>query len=144
MIRTDPHPTNSPVILILDDQESIRHLVSRIAITSVPGAIVLQAGTNREALGIAVGRRIDVVIQDYQREGETGLDFARELRSLPGPHPPVIIYSGTGFQKIADACWRCDLEAEELFEEIIPKVETNVLAVRLKSLFSACSPPDES
>lgn len=118
---------SASTILLLDDQKSIRRLLAHCVHAAVPGATLLEARSNAEALGIVGARQVDTVIQDYQRLAETGVDFAIALRSLPVRRPVVLVFSGTARPTIAAACEERNFTVEELFDGVIPKPDTDAL-----------------
>lgn len=128
-----------PMVLILDDQASVRRLVGRAVSHFLTGSTVVEAACNVEALEKIESRSVTAIIQDYQRIGETALDFALALRSKLAELPPTIVYSGTGVQEIQMACRSQGVEPAALFSAIIPKSDTAALVEAVQRLLSEAS-----
>ncbi|MCR4296659.1 MAG: response regulator transcription factor [Elusimicrobia bacterium] len=71
-------PTNLTRVLVVDDAESFRHLVSRCL--EPQGVTVKEAATSEEGLAIARSFKPEVIILDWILKGLSGLHFARHLR----------------------------------------------------------------
>jgi DNA-binding NtrC family response regulator len=79
------------VILIIDDEESIRAMLSEYL--TERGYDVISAENGKRALSILADRRIDLIITDIIMEDKDGVEVIRSLRqTLPGL--PVIAMSG--------------------------------------------------
>jgi CheY-like chemotaxis protein len=89
-------------ILVVEDDDSIRRLA--VAGLSARGYQVLEAAHGEQALVIAKGHRIDLVVSDVVMAGMSGLELARRLRTvLPGVglilvsgHPRIELGGGGG------------------------------------------------
>jgi two-component system response regulator MprA len=80
-------------VLVVDDDPDVRELLRHILETSA-GVRVIEAETSEQALRIARGRRLDLVISDIARSrGTDGLTFLGKFKKLR-PSVPVIICSG--------------------------------------------------
>ena len=73
-------PDNAPHILIVDDDQRLRDLLARFLIEH--GFRVTKAGSAREARARMKGLAFDLVILDVMMTGESGLQLARELKSI--------------------------------------------------------------
>ena len=69
-------------VLVVDDDEDSRHLVSRIL--EECGSQVLIASTVRDALSLIDQSPIDVLVSDIAMPGEDGFELIRQLRAMPG------------------------------------------------------------
>src|SRR5438874_4567081 len=69
---------DAPHLLVVDDDRRIRDLLSRFLLGE--GYRVTTASTAAEARGRLDGLRFDLLILDVMMPGETGFEFARELR----------------------------------------------------------------
>jgi two-component system KDP operon response regulator KdpE len=72
-------PTSKPKILVIDDDEQIRH--SLRAILSVKGYQVILAASGDEGLDVAVDEQPALVILDLSMPGMSGLDVCQALRA---------------------------------------------------------------
>ncbi|MBE7437134.1 MAG: response regulator transcription factor [Spirochaetales bacterium] len=68
-------------ILIVDDQESIRNMLSELL--SMAGYSFEMARNGEEALEIAVRSRPDLIIMDLMMPVKNGLEAATEIRTIP-------------------------------------------------------------
>lgn len=76
---TEPLPDNAPHILVVDDDERIRNLLSRYLTNH--GFRVTPAADAAVARAAMTGLQFDLVILDVMMPGESGLDLARFLKS---------------------------------------------------------------
>ena len=77
--RCDPLPDNAPHILVVDDDQKIRDLLSRFLLSS--GFRVTQAADAASARSYMRGLSFDLVLLDVMMPGETGLSLARDLKA---------------------------------------------------------------
>ena len=68
-------------ILTVDDTATMRQMIS-FTLHSV-GHDVLQASDGREALALAQGRKLDLVIADVNMPNMDGITLVKSLRALP-------------------------------------------------------------
>jgi CheY-like chemotaxis protein len=80
------------IILIVDDQESVRSCLSRML--SASGFHVQTAGSGEEALHLFSGIRFALVLTDFNMPGMNGLTLAAKIRDL-SPETPVILMTGS-------------------------------------------------
>jgi two-component system phosphate regulon response regulator OmpR len=77
--RRDCPPDNAPHVLIVDDDQRIRDLLTRYLIEN--GFRVTPAADTASARAAMRGLSFDLVILDVMMPGESGLELARSLRS---------------------------------------------------------------
>ncbi|TFH43863.1 MAG: response regulator [Chrysiogenales bacterium] len=79
-------------IMIIDDEESIRTLLSRILILS--GYDVVTASNGKDALDKLDAVSVDLIMLDMNMPEMDGLNFPRKVRENDLTHVPVLIVSG--------------------------------------------------
>ncbi len=80
----------SKVILVVDDSETIRHVVA--STLREHGFNVLEAEDGMDALTQCNGQKIHLVISDLNMPNMNGIDFVREMKKRPSYRfTPVII-----------------------------------------------------
>lgn len=67
-------------VLIVDDSESMRAIVSRVLATA--GVIVFESGKAKDGMEILLRESIDLLITDWNMLEMDGLEFTRVLRSM--------------------------------------------------------------
>jgi two-component system phosphate regulon response regulator OmpR len=77
--RREPLPDNAPHILLVDDDQRIRELLTRVLTDH--GFRVTPAGDVAAARAAMRSIAFDLVLLDVMMPGTSGLDFARELKS---------------------------------------------------------------
>jgi len=77
--RAEPVPDDAPHVLVVDDDERIRNLLSKYLSTN--GFRVTPAADAASARAAMTGLQFDMVILDVMMPGENGLDLARYLKS---------------------------------------------------------------
>jgi len=80
------------VVLIVDDEPSIRKLLSKVC--EIIGVDHVEACCVVDAIALLDSRGFDLVVSDLNMPGETGLQILDHLRSANGGIP-VIIFSGS-------------------------------------------------
>jgi DNA-binding NtrC family response regulator len=83
----------SPLILVVDDEESMRHYLRKTL--SREGYEVLTAADGPEALAIAQARPPDLAMVDVRMPGMDGVAVMRSLRASL-PRLPVVLMTGYG------------------------------------------------
>jgi two-component system phosphate regulon response regulator OmpR len=78
--RKEPLPDNAPHVLLVDDDHRIRDLLGRYLQDN--GFRVTTARDTTTARAAMRGLTFDLVILDVMMPGESGLDLARELKSI--------------------------------------------------------------
>ncbi len=108
------------VILVVDDEQSIRHLVS-VAL-SCEGYQVVVADNGAAALEEIARIDPDLVLLDMRMPVMDGREFLRVYRSRPGKHAPVILLTaaddaeGGGGEIDADAYLVKPFELDEMLD----------------------------
>ena len=77
--QDEPLPDDAPHLLIVDDDQKIRELLTNYLVRQ--GFRVTSAGDTEAARGAMRGLSFDLVLLDVMMPGQTGLDFARELKA---------------------------------------------------------------
>jgi two-component system, chemotaxis family, chemotaxis protein CheY len=95
---TEEHSV-SPRVLVVDDDESIRELIS-IALED-EGYEILQAHQGQAALEVVRCHPPDVILLDTRMPVMNGWEFARRYRELEGPHAPVIMFTAVDDPELA-------------------------------------------
>jgi DNA-binding NtrC family response regulator len=80
-----------PRLLVLDDEESIRQLLSTFF--DKQGYVVVALSTAGQAMEVADREQFDLAILDINLAGENGLELLRFFKSN-FPKLPVIVYTG--------------------------------------------------
>jgi putative two-component system response regulator len=94
MQMTDPlHATWPATVLVADDEPAARRLLRRIL--EPAGYRVLEAGTGKQALGIAESEQPDLLILDIAMPDIDGVEICRTIKNDPITHlTPVIHITG--------------------------------------------------
>jgi PAS domain S-box-containing protein len=91
LVRRAIGPTASgSVILHIDDDRDIRELVAAALAGS---GEVLSVEALSQARAVLAERRPDLVVLDLELRDGSGLDLLEDLRRMPGPPIPVIVFS---------------------------------------------------
>jgi signal transduction histidine kinase len=85
-------------ILVVEDEEAIRYVASRVL--SSRGYTVLSAGSGEEALTVADGMQIDLLLTDMVMPGMGGPELAQRLRESQ-PQMRVLFTSGYSRDAVA-------------------------------------------
>jgi two-component system phosphate regulon response regulator OmpR len=125
--RRDALPDNAPHVLVVDDDQRIRDLLSRYLFEH--GFRVTPAADTAAARAAMRGLTFDLIILDVMMPGQNGLEFARELRSKGQPQVPICMLTAR-----SEADQRIEgLEAG--VEDYVPKpFEPRELLLRLKNI----------
>src|SRR3979411_518087 len=83
---------DAPHLLVVDDDRRIRDLLSRFLLGE--GYRVTTAETAAEARAKLEGLRFDLLILDVMMPGETGIEFARSLRTSSSV--PIVMLTALG------------------------------------------------
>ena len=83
------------MILLVDDEEDVRHVIGRTLRTA--GYEVEEAADGAAAAVLLAGRTYELVITDVVMPGRDGLDLLGDLARLDKP-PPVLVISGGGLK----------------------------------------------
>ena len=85
-------------ILVVDDQPPMRRFI--VKLLAGRGYELLEAGHASEALALATGRKIDLLITDVVMPGTSGPELVAALAST-GYKAPVLMMSGHGAGELA-------------------------------------------
>ena len=119
MIPNDPH------LLVVDDDERLRALLQRYLATN--GYRVSAAAGAGEARELMAGMTFDLLVLDVMMPGESGLDFARDLRQRSAV--PILMLTAR-----SDAADRIE-GLERGADDYLPKpFEPRELLLRINSL----------
>ena len=83
-------PAQAKACLIVDDSRVIRKVATKIAKSL--GYVPLEAQDGIEALARCKQAMPELVLTDWNMPEMDGLEFVRQLRAIPTPHPPVIVF----------------------------------------------------
>src|SRR5271170_5029333 len=93
--------TGSPLIAIVDDEESVRRALARMLNASLFAVDVFASG--QEFLDSLTIRRPDCVVLDYQMPGLTGRDVQRRL-SLAQITLPIVVVTAHDQPALREQC----------------------------------------
>ncbi len=82
--------TKTRTCLIVDDSRVIRKVSSKIAKSL--GYVAIEAQDGIEALALCKRGMPDLVLTDWDMPEMDGLEFVTQLRAIPTPKPPKIIF----------------------------------------------------
>lgn len=68
-------PKRPWILLLVDDEPDILESVGELVERSMPGVIVLRAGSGHEGLDVLQKERIDGIVADFNMAGMDGLQF---------------------------------------------------------------------
>lgn len=80
---------DSPVILVVDDERSMRFILSQAM--KQQGYKVLEASTGEECLEIYLAVKPDLVLLDAILPDLAGFEVCRQLQALAGTEPPLVL-----------------------------------------------------
>jgi DNA-binding NtrC family response regulator len=90
---------NKKHILIVDDEEAILGLLSRLITAWRPEYIVITSQDGQTALAYLRQQAVDLVITDYHLKGMNGLEIAEIARNI-WPTMPVVLMTGQGTDEL--------------------------------------------
>ena len=126
MNLADPH------LLVVDDDERLRALLQRYLATN--GYRVSAAADAAEARQLLANMEFDLMVLDVMMPGESGLDFARDLRQTSSL--PILMLTARG--ESADRIEGLERGADDY----LPKpFEPRELLLRINSLLRRVAPP---
>ncbi len=98
------HPDSPKVVLVIDDEESVREAVSDIL--DMEGITVLQAANGQKGIDIYQSRQaeIDLILLDLSMPGLSGEDTLKKLRQI---NPQVRVLLSSGYSE-SDVTFRLD------------------------------------
>ena len=125
-------PEKMPHILVVDDDERLRALLTRFLSTN--GFRVSAAANAAEARSLMAGMEFDLLIVDVMMPGESGLDLTRQVRATS--QVPILMLTARGepSDRIAGL--------EQGADDYLPKpFEPRELLLRVASLLRRVAPP---
>ncbi len=91
-------PANRKTVLIVDDQVSLREMLSEMLGNADYATLAAENGA--EAVAMTAEHRPDLVIMDLMMPVKNGLEAAREIRLLPGMNElPILFLTARGNEK---------------------------------------------
>jgi DNA-binding NarL/FixJ family response regulator len=88
-------------VLICDDNEAMRALLTVVIGTSLSMRVVGEAADGNEAITEAQRLQPDVILLDLAMPNRSGLDSLRELRHV-APRSQIVVFSGFSSPTVAD------------------------------------------
>ncbi|TDS13144.1 sigma-54-dependent transcriptional regulator [Sphingobacterium paludis] len=82
-------------VLIIDDEQKLRQLVSRIIGVEGEGFQVLEAASLKAARAVLKQQDVDVVLCDVKLPDGSGIDFIAQIKAVQ-PHAEVILFTAFG------------------------------------------------
>ena len=133
MPDTAENPPGKPIVLVVDDERTVRRLMAR-TLTETGYCRVLEVADGQQALAIleAVQEPVSLVITDLRMPVMGGRELATRLAGRPSP-PRVLFVSG-----YTDAAQLRDLPGPLLEKPFVP----DVLAARVAALLHSEIPHD--
>lgn len=128
--RKRPAPRHR--LLIVDDEESMRLLLARLATKGLKAEVQL-AGTCEQALRLARNYAYDAILLDLMMPGIGGFEVLKEIRaSSANMSTPILIVSALEDMETND---RCIAAGASGF--LVKPVEQKALVMAVKSLLAA-------
>jgi DNA-binding response OmpR family regulator len=128
--RKPPAPRHR--VLIVDDEESMRLLLARLATKGLKAEVQL-AGTCEQALRLARNYAYDAILLDLMMPGIGGFEVLKEIRaSSANMATPILIVSALEDMETND---RCIAAGASGF--LVKPVEQKALVIAVKSLLAA-------
>jgi DNA-binding response OmpR family regulator len=128
--RKRPDPRHR--LLIVDDEESMRLLLARLATKGLKAEVQL-AGTCEQALRLARNYAYDAILLDLMMPGIGGFEVLKEIRaSSANMATPILIVSALEDMETND---RCIAAGASGF--LVKPVEQKALVMAVKSLLAA-------
>ena len=128
--RKRPAPRHR--LLIVDDEESMRLLLARLATKGLKAEVQL-AGTCEQALRLARNYAYDAILLDLMMPGIGGFEVLKEIRaSSANMSTPILIVSALEDMDTND---RCIAAGASGF--LVKPVEQKALVIAVKSLLAA-------
>jgi CheY-like chemotaxis protein len=123
-------------VLLVDDIKINRDIIS--SFLDAAGHTVTLAESGMEAVRLATEERFDLILMDVRMPGMDGLEAARQIRTLPGPHgqvPILALTAYTSLEQIGD-CLDAGMDGHVPkpvnYETLIQAIETATIRVRLR------------
>ena len=119
------------VILIVDDNETVREGLSHVA--KKLGHVPITAPSGNAGIDAFKARRADFVITDLKMEGGTGVDV---LKSISAVDPDVPIMIVTGFGTVETAVEAMKLGA---FDFVTKPIQPEVVRLKIERALEVCA-----
>ncbi|GGF88408.1 DNA-binding response regulator [Azorhizobium oxalatiphilum] len=129
-----PLPDDAPHLLVVDDDNRIRTLLSRFL--SEHGYRVTTAASAQEARGRMVGLEFDLLVLDVMMPGETGIEFARSLRTSSAV--PILML--TARSETTDRITGLEAGVDDY---VAKPFEPRELLLRIGSILKRTTPPPQ-
>lgn len=111
------HPAPPTRLLVVDDDDAVRHIAAQTLRQS--GFEVVEAVTGDQALALFAAQHFDLVLLDVQMPGRDGFETCRQLRRLPGGDTvPVLILTGLNDRESIDRAFEAG--ATDFFTKHMP------------------------
>lgn len=128
--RKRPAPRHR--LLIVDDEESMRLLLARLATRGLKAEVQL-AGTCEQALRLARNYAYDAILLDLMMPGIGGFEVLKEIRaSSANMTTPILIVSALEDMETNDRCMAAGASGF-----LVKPVEQKALVIAVKSLLAA-------
>jgi len=103
-----------PVLLLAEDVPLNMELTRAVIGEIIPGAVILEASTGKEALDMLSRRKpVDMIFMDIQMPVMDGLEAARRIRSeekKQGGHIPIIALTAGATKKEKEKCLKAGMD----------------------------------
>ena len=93
-------PPTRPIVLLLEDDDSVRELIGRALRAN--GFDVVAAASGEEALELEFDARVDLLLSDVMLPDQNGFEVANQIHAR-SPHIPIVFMSGYYDQAVAEA-----------------------------------------
>lgn len=88
-------PLSERVVLVVDDEPVVCHLVARMLVDAGFHALEAHSGTEAVALLATLNGTVQLVVSDVAMPGMTGIELAERI-ARDWPSTPVLLTSGQG------------------------------------------------
>ena len=122
-------PEKTVNVLVLDDEESIRHSIA--AYFEDEGFIVFEAASGEDALVLLQSKSVDAAIVDIRLPGMDGNTFMTKACQIDSTIR-FVVHTGSADYVLPDSLKSCGVRVEAVF--IKPVHDLNVLITALKPL----------
>jgi two-component system cell cycle sensor histidine kinase/response regulator CckA len=93
-------PPTRPMVLLLEDDDSVRELIGRALRAN--GFDVVAAASGEQALELEFDARVDLLLSDVMLPDQNGFEVANQIHAR-SPHIPIVFMSGYYDQAVAEA-----------------------------------------
>ena len=129
---------DKPLILVVDDETHILHVVSLKLAKA--GFDVITAEDGEEGLEAALGRRPDLIITDYQMPFMSGLELCMQLKQHESTRTtPALMLTARGFALASDV-----LEQTNILSVISKPFSPREVLARVCELVGSAATQEES